>query len=118
MAEVRIMQTSRGGVKLVYSDYQYTKHKNNSNGTASWRCCARPHPARLRTQLGPDYRNPVVLGQHNHLGNPMMADVLQTCHEMKECAATAGICIVRHLPGAAASSSIHKDIVLILWGAH
>ena len=26
------MQTSRGGIKLVYQDYQYTKHKNNSNG--------------------------------------------------------------------------------------
>ena len=46
--------------------------------------CARPCSARLRTQLGPDYRNPVVLGQHNHLGNPMIADVLQTRHEMKE----------------------------------
>ena len=79
------MQTSRGGVKLVYNDYQYTKHKNNSNGTVMWRCCARQCPARLRTQLGPDYRNPVVLYQHNHLGNPMMTDVLQTRHEMKEC---------------------------------
>ena len=84
MAEVRIMQTSRGGIKMLYHDYQYAKHKNNSNGTATWRCCARPCPARLRTQLGPDYRNPVLLGQHNHLGNPMMADVFQTRHEMKE----------------------------------
>ena len=45
MAEVRVLQTSRGGVKLVYNDYQYTKHKNNSNGTATWRCCTRPCPA-------------------------------------------------------------------------
>ena len=84
MAEVCIMQTSRGEVKLVYKNYQYMMHKNNSNGMAMWRCCTRPCPAYLRTQLGPHYCNPVVLGQHNHLGNPMMADVLQTHHEMKE----------------------------------
>ena len=84
MAEVRVMQTNRGRVKVVYNDYQYTKHKNNLNGTVTWRCCARPCLARLRTRLGPDYRNPVVLGQHNHLGDPIMADVLQSRHGMKE----------------------------------
>ena len=80
MADVEVLKTNKGGVKIVY-DFQYRKKKENMNGTITWKCCECP--ARLQTRLPPDYLNPRVLGVHNHLSNPLATDIIRCRQDMK-----------------------------------
>ena len=84
MADIQVLKTNKGGVKLVYNDYYYQKKKENVNGTITWKCCASDCCACLCTNVAPGYGNPVILGMYNHQGNPIIADLLQCCQDMKQ----------------------------------
>ena len=82
MADVKVLKTNKGGIKIVHNNYQYRKKKENLNGTITWKCCECP--ARLQTRLAPEYQNPRVLGVHNHLGDPLVADIIKHRQDMKD----------------------------------
>ena len=81
MTDISVLKTNKGGVKLVYNDYNYWKKKDFINGTITWKCCASDCGARLRTNAASGYGNPVILGMQ---GNLVMADLLQCRQDMKQ----------------------------------
>jgi hypothetical protein len=82
MAAVTVLQNNKGGIKVVFNDYEYWKKRDNRNGTITWRCCHCA--ARLRTNGAPNYDEPLLMGNHTHQNNPLTIDVLQSRQQMKQ----------------------------------
>lgn len=38
MDKIEIIKTDRGGLKIVFNDYMYTKQKNLANNKIRWEC--------------------------------------------------------------------------------
>ncbi|KAF0744254.1 Uncharacterized protein FWK35_00015223 [Aphis craccivora] len=77
MDKIEIIKTDRGGLKIVFNDYMYTKQKNLSNNKIRWECVQKKKKCKSNITTDQSILNVLKNIEHeNHL--PSLAQVQAT----------------------------------------
>lgn len=47
MDQIEVVQSNKGGIKIIYNGYMYTIHKAKKCGGIRWRCAQRSYNCRV-----------------------------------------------------------------------
>lgn len=57
MDQIEVVQSNKGGIKIIYNGYMYTIHKAKKCGGIRWRCAQRSYNCRVSIGISKIYCN-------------------------------------------------------------
>ena len=84
---MEIIESSKGGLKLCYSGYMYTKQWSRGE-TVRWRCVKRTLSCKGALTTSLQNENPTLLTEHNHDGDESAIEAAKCKSRMKTLAKT------------------------------